>query len=62
MRNTLLREHLVDHAVELSGACQVVAERLLDHHPAPSAALRVASPDCFSCLHTTGNALGGIDR
>ena len=32
------REHRVQDGVQLAGALQVVAERLLDHHPAPRAA------------------------
>ncbi len=39
-----LREHAVDHSVELLGALEVVTERLLDHHPAPAALRLVGQP------------------
>ena len=45
MRNTDFGEDAVDHFVQFDRALQVVSERLLDHHPAPPAALGIGDPD-----------------
>ena len=45
-----LGEHAVDHFVEFDGALQVVAEWLLDHHPAPLVLFRGGQSGTFQLL------------
>ncbi len=59
----VLGEVPVHELVQLAGAFEVGAERLLDNHAAPAfGEARAASPEAPSCSMTVAYAAGGIAR